>query len=203
MPRHQDEVRVSAEQHVVKQKKEVAKKRERKKKVARYLEKSKKARAAVEVETRVLKPAKPVVVYIEPPPVHLASYQVTPVATAQPTIAIVNTQPWGIMPRSNRTLPALAGLGAILILVGTEVIVSIAVQGVQSLVDSLLYTISGNRNVKVRFHTGKGFGRGQYLRIRAPGEHNEPPGGAVPNEQNTDPAEDHNSRWYEFWDWSF
>ncbi len=184
-----------------------------KKRQRRYTQEAKKAKSKYAFKRNIpLQPAVPVVQYHNPPEI-AASYTVIPTVVAHPTATLVggqggmgSGQPFDIMPRNITVLPGLAAVGAILILVGTEVIVSIAVQSAGSLVDSLLYSIGGGpraRNAKVRFHTGKGFGRGQYLRIRSPGANNPPPGGAIPNEQNTDPSEDSNSKWYNPWDWSF
>lgn len=156
----------------------------------------------VETRRQVLKP-----VFIPPPAQEMvremAVYTDVPIELEYPTLqiqkmstaAIISSvspiqQPgWEVMPVAFPFMGTV--LGAIVIQSAKTVLASIAVSEVENWAGRQSYNVMG-RNISVRVHTGRGAGRGNYMRLRGKG-------GEI-SDDDADPY-DQPSEWWEFWKW--
>lgn len=83
-------------------------------------------------------------------------------------------------------------IGALMVMVGKSVVAQMAMAGAEQFADSRFQRTLANRGVSVRFHTGRGPGKGNYKRTR-------PEGGSFADD-DADPH-DPPSDWWAFWDW--
>ncbi len=84
-------------------------------------------------------------------------------------------------------------LGTLVMMIGNQVVAALASKIGNVDMSGVQYTVS-SPGVRIRLHTGKGAGRGRYVRPR--GE-----GGEL-SDDDADPY-DQPSEWYEFWKWAF
>ncbi len=149
----------------------------------------------------VLKPV-PVPVPVPEPPMSIAIFTQVPPVIAQPTAYLGDASdtagvkvPWTIFP--DPYLQVGTVLGALMMFIGKQLAISIGMIGVTALASRLNIDKPSTRagfETALRFHTGEGAGRGQYLRPR-------PEGGDFAVD-DADPHEDPHD-WWEFWQWSF
>lgn len=151
-------------------------------------------------ETMILRP-----VLVPPPaivdvPTALSSYSLIPKSVAIPTATMVDALiPGRNVPYGWTTAPASSliviapVIGAMMVMIGKRVAVSMAMIGLEYAGQQLISQYGpGSNGVNVRFHTGKGHGRGAYQRLR-------PEGGEIPQD-DADPY-DPLSEWDKFWNW--
>ncbi len=133
-------------------------------------------------------------------PTALAIYDTVPTEFSRPVerlklIAQGTAQPsvgFELMGNSLKTASAAYGvIGSIVVMAGKQVLASIATSEIEAWSGRQSFNVMG-RNIRVRVHTGKGPGKGRYLRLR--GE-----GGQLPNDE-AEPF-DSPSRWWYFWDY--
>lgn len=125
----------------------------------------------------------------------LTVYTQIPKSIEMPTAGFTNVAfeqqqtGWEISPMA---FPAIGSVvGAIMVMSAKNVLASIVVSEVENWRGRQSYNVMG-RDISVRVHTGRGAGRGRYMRIR--GE-----GGELADD-DADPY-DQPSEWWEFWKW--
>ncbi len=140
----------------------------------------------------------------EPPmPEEVGPRTIIPVVVASPTAKLVSEQngtgygsPWTTGPRSSMLLAPVI-LGTMLVTVGKRVLLAVAYAGAQEVGQRLLYQATSDgikRNLKMMFRTGRGPGRGRYVRPR-------PASGEMAG-QDSDPYDNENDfAWFNPWTW--
>lgn len=131
--------------------------------------------AHVETPLVMLKPVE-VVVPVVPFPEDLFAATIIPITIAQPTVDLVSALntgsgvPWTTGPSSMLIAPV--AVGAMLVVIGRRVLIAMAMGAAEAGIGQVFRTITAEgkkRGVDIKFRTGKGEGRGRYLRPRGPG----------------------------------
>lgn len=176
----------------------------RKKKITTFAEsvRRKRGQAREATPVRVMK----TVVAVPPvvlPPRSQGLYNLVPKATEYPTAKMVgNTNPvagtgipWSINPMAVGIPFVKEIIGTLFMMIATDVVAQFASKISGSDMMGLSYNVKAGRSmVRVRVDTGRGPGRGRYVRPRAEG-------GEQPDD-DADPYEQP-SEWWEFWKWGF
>lgn len=176
-----------------------------KERATRYIEKEKKKKKRPDYRLHQGAPEVLVVQKVIPPivepPRSQAIASIIPTVVEHPTATLVGGfnsgegvgVPWSINP-SIMGLPFVKeAIGTLLVMIGSQVVAAMASRIAGTSVSGVAYTV-GRADVRLRVNTGKGAGRGRYVRPR--GE-----GGELPDD-DADPYEQP-SDWWEFWKWSF
>ncbi len=110
-------------------------------------------------------------------------YTIVPEGLSVPTAALGDGGiPWTYAPMSFVALPAI--LGALVVSYGRKLVIQMAMVGIEYAGQQIL-TQRGDPSVHVRWHTGKGEGRGRYVRPRpADGSHGDDDADPHQNYQN-------------------
>ncbi len=162
--------------------------------------KIKRERPAMKTLPKVVLVAQKIIPPVQFPPRSQTLYAIVPDEVEFPTITLplpelsdTRPAPWSIGPLG-MSIPFLNDVvGTLMVMVGSKMVAALATKMTGSSVSGLEYTVGGN-NIRMRLHTGRGHGRGGYVRPR--GE-----GGELPDD-DADPY-DQPSEWWEFWKWSF
>ncbi len=140
---------------------------------------------------------------VMPKPEEIGPSTIVPRDIAQPTARLIGDNgdgmgsPWTTGPRAHSVVFIAPVMGAMLVTMGKRVLLAIAYAGAQEVGQRLLYQATRDgidRNVKAIFRTGKGHGRGRYVRPR-------PASGEMAG-QDSDPYDNEDSfRWFNPWTW--
>ncbi len=143
----------------------------------------------------VLKPVE----VIKPPVVYPKSFlpeTIVPQLVAHPTIPLgVGGLPFTPYPATLVQLVSGAVLGSMIVTIGRRLILTMGMTGLEFLsgeLSAMVRLAQKDAGVQVKFHTGKGYGRGKYVRIR--------PAGGGAGDDDADPYHDpDDGAWWQFW----
>lgn len=186
--------------HEVNRKTRTKERKGQKERMSRYTESARKKKKSARKDKFVLSTVKATAAVVQTPRSQ-ALYELVPTATEFPTAKLVGAVnpvlgtgiPWSSNPMAMGVPFFNDVIGTIMVMIGTRMVAAMAAKVSGSDISGVEYTV-GQANVRLRHHTGRGAGRGAYVRPRAEG-------GASPDD-DADPYEQP-SEWWEFWKWTF
>ncbi len=176
-----------------------------KEKAGRYIEREKKKKKNKKVLSfspapEVLTVMRVIPAIVEPPRTQ-AIASIIPTVVEFPTAKLVGNYnsgtstgiPWSANPSAMGLPFVKEAIGTLMVMIGTQMVAAMASRIAGTSISGVEYT-TGRQDVRLRVNTGKGPGRGRYIRPR--GE------GGEFSDDDADPYEQP-SDWWEFWKWSF